>query len=303
MDPKLQQIADFLATVSVEEDRVDHETFSNSERELRDYRVSHARRFLRSLQLIERWRPTDRPLRVLELGAAPYYFTALLQRFVECDVTGANVQATVWPGQPGINRETTVRLRVGLDQQVQDIPVHVLNLEKDPYPFPDAHFDLVLCMEIIEHLVYSPTHMLAEAHRVLRPGGRFLLSTPNAVDVRRTLAPLLNRSSAFHYSGYGVYGRHNREFTVDELELLCEACGYRVLEKHVENIFIRTHYTPARQLAFRVLNLLSSLPLPYLRAKREYIFLVAESLGEAQWAYPERLYFYPDLYPTGPGDA
>jgi SAM-dependent methyltransferase len=297
VDAKLQEIVDYLATVSVEEDQVDHETFRDSEEELRDYRISHARRFWRSLQLIREWAPVDRPLRVLELGAAPYYFTALLHHYIDCEIVGVNVQAMVWPGRDGVNRQTAVRLRHGPDRRQEDVPIHVLNIEKDPYPFPDETFDMVLCMEVIEHLVYSPTHMLAEAHRVLKPGGRLLLSTPNAVDMRRTLAPILNRSSDFHYSGYGVYGRHNREFTLDELQLLCRACGYRVLYTRLENIFIRTHYNLARRLAFGVLNLLSGLPLPYLRGKREYIFLVGESTGRPRWAYPERLYFYPYLYP------
>ena len=43
-------------------------------------------------------------------------------------------------------------------------------------PFPDAEFDAVLSTQVLEH-VAEPHRYLAECHRVLRPGGRMLLST------------------------------------------------------------------------------------------------------------------------------
>jgi 2-polyprenyl-3-methyl-5-hydroxy-6-metoxy-1,4-benzoquinol methylase/uncharacterized protein YbaR (Trm112 family) len=46
-------------------------------------------------------------------------------------------------------------------------------------PLPDNSVDLVICSEVIEH-VPSPHQLLAEAYRVLRPGGHLSLSTPNA---------------------------------------------------------------------------------------------------------------------------
>jgi SAM-dependent methyltransferase len=45
-------------------------------------------------------------------------------------------------------------------------------------PFEDARFDLVICLEGIEH-VLSPYHLIGELARVTRPGGRIVISTPN----------------------------------------------------------------------------------------------------------------------------
>jgi SAM-dependent methyltransferase len=46
-----------------------------------------------------------------------------------------------------------------------------------PLPLPDNAFDLVLCVETIEH-VRDLQLLLSEARRVLRPGGRLAISTP-----------------------------------------------------------------------------------------------------------------------------
>jgi len=44
--------------------------------------------------------------------------------------------------------------------------------------FPDAEFDAVTLWEVIEH-VLDPLELIQEIHRILKPGGRLWLSTPN----------------------------------------------------------------------------------------------------------------------------
>jgi methionine biosynthesis protein MetW len=45
-------------------------------------------------------------------------------------------------------------------------------------PYPDASFDAVICLEVLEHLV-NPETVAREIRRVLKPGGRALISVPN----------------------------------------------------------------------------------------------------------------------------
>ncbi|MGY6517724.1 MAG: class I SAM-dependent methyltransferase [Lysobacteraceae bacterium] len=45
-------------------------------------------------------------------------------------------------------------------------------------PYPDDHFDLVVTVEAISHFLH-PERCLAEAHRVLKPGGRYVIADDN----------------------------------------------------------------------------------------------------------------------------
>ena len=57
-------------------------------------------------------------------------------------------------------------------------------------PFPDASFDLVFCIEVLEH-VPNPFGALTEIHRVLRPGGVLALSVPNPYHAKELIWNLL----------------------------------------------------------------------------------------------------------------
>jgi ubiquinone/menaquinone biosynthesis C-methylase UbiE len=46
-------------------------------------------------------------------------------------------------------------------------------------PFPDASFDCVLATEVFEH-IFNLEEVLREIHRVLKPGGRMIVTTPFA---------------------------------------------------------------------------------------------------------------------------
>ncbi len=53
-----------------------------------------------------------------------------------------------------------------------------LDFESDALPVRDNSVDVVTAVSLIEHL-YAPRMMLAEALRVLKPGGAIILVTPN----------------------------------------------------------------------------------------------------------------------------
>lgn len=63
----------------------------------------------------------------------------------------------------------------------------------EPLPFPDGSFDVVVCGELLEH-IRDPAGLVAEARRVLRPGGTFVASVPNGFRLKNRLRFLLGGS-------------------------------------------------------------------------------------------------------------
>lgn len=53
----------------------------------------------------------------------------------------------------------------------------VCNLE-EKLPFPDKMFDLVVCKDLLEHLL-NPESLLKEINRVIKPDGKLIVSVPN----------------------------------------------------------------------------------------------------------------------------
>jgi SAM-dependent methyltransferase len=55
---------------------------------------------------------------------------------------------------------------------------HRCDLECERLPWPDASMSAVTCMHLVEH-IKSFTHLMKEATRLLRPGGRVYFETPH----------------------------------------------------------------------------------------------------------------------------
>lgn len=57
-------------------------------------------------------------------------------------------------------------------------------------PFPDNHFDFIYAIEVIEH-TRRPYDLFCEVFKKLRPGGEFLVTTPNLLHMKSRVEFLL----------------------------------------------------------------------------------------------------------------
>lgn len=77
--------------------------------------------------------------------------------------------------------------------RAKGIESFLVNIDLDPLPFEDNFFDIIICTEVIEH-VLVPDKLLAEASRVLKKGGKLILTTPNLASLAKRLLLLANRN-------------------------------------------------------------------------------------------------------------
>lgn len=90
-----------------------------------------------------------------------------------------------------------------------------------PSSLPPASVDVVLLVEVIEHLLpddLKPT--LAEIHRVLRPGGHVVVTTPHDEDLSAAQMHCPDCGSTFHP------WQHLRSFKPAELAALMKSAGF-----------------------------------------------------------------------------
>ena len=160
----------------------------------------------------------------LELGAGPYFLTWLLKEATELDVTLANYFGSTG----GTITQVVTWTSPGRGDGRADFTSDLFNMEEDRFPYGDGTFDVVLFCEILEHLLQDPLHTLREIHRILKPSGRIVLTTPNVLRLDTALTFAGGGNINDMYSGYGPYGRHNREYTRPEVHRLLEFAGFHI---------------------------------------------------------------------------
>ncbi|MBC7853005.1 MAG: methyltransferase domain-containing protein [Pirellulaceae bacterium] len=159
----------------------------------------------------------------------------------------------------------------------QEIPCYSFECEKSTLPLADASQGCVLFCDTIEHLIVDPVWPILEFNRVLQPGGKLVITTPNAAGVSRAARIFYGLSGATEndIKPAAIYQRHNREWTVDDLVRLADCCGFGkcVVTTHSHLI------TPAEDELLQSAHQLGLLARPKSYFGPE-IFLMAEKTAE-----------------------
>ncbi len=104
------------------------------------------------------------------------------------------------------------------------------NFDEDTLPWPDASFDAITCMHVVEHLV-DPSHIVRESARVLKPGGRLYIETPHpeTVHMKSPVGPGTEHVTVNFFDD----STHVRPVPVSQLRDAASAAGLDVVSTGV----------------------------------------------------------------------
>ena len=80
---------------------------------------------------------------------------------------------------------------VDISEQVK--PDEVMDLLKFPWQFPDCSVEEMFCSHFVEHIGEELIAFMDEAHRVLQPGGQFVIRCPYYTSIRAWQDPTHKR--------------------------------------------------------------------------------------------------------------
>jgi SAM-dependent methyltransferase len=118
-----------------------------------------------------------------------------------------------------------------------------MNLENMILPVKAESFDLIICTEVLEHLLW-PQKLLKEAMRVLCNSGKILLSVPNITSLTYRVSWLLGHipscassgnlplglgSTAYEKPNGGLVGGHVIDFNIKRIVSLLRSTGFNVV--------------------------------------------------------------------------
>ncbi len=215
--------------------------------------------------------------KLLEIGSNPYFTSLLIKKFTDYHVFYSNYYTEGF-GKTGLEKMTNT-----ITGEVTEFNFMHFNVEEEDVPCEDE-FDGVLFCEVIEHLTNDPMAALMRLKKSLKPGGFLILSTPN-VNRFENVAKMLGGVNIYDpYSGFGPYGRHNREYNKDELYRLLIHLGFEIelmftTDVHPDHTFgCFDPYSFKSLVEFRKHDL------------GQYIFVRARNVAPAKTCLPRWLY-------------
>lgn len=208
---------------------------------------------------------------ILEIGASPFFSSRALIKFLNLKADQFVMIDGTEPGDDTLRQEKKVFFN-------QEYPLYIFNAEKMRFPFEDEEFNMVICQDVIEHLLYDPLFLVNQANRVLKKDGIFILSTGPAVfSWHVSLRHLFNLNIEMGYDikNKNPYSRHNRLFSLKEVMQMVEYNGFEILKAFNQSHWYKNDLatTLKSRISKRIIYILDrlteklSLLLPFLKEK------------------------------------
>lgn len=236
-----------------------------------EYLSYHFDRFaITQAQFMETW-PADRGTRVLDIGAH-WLHQAVMWAIEGFEVTAVDLPITFEiPGVRALAAEHGIKL----------IPNHSLEAPQVFADLPADSFDVMLFTEILEHLTFNPVAFWKEIYRVMAPGSRIIITTPNyyALSGRvwqpaRFLRGLGGGITADGILNFKTYAHHWKEFSLREVIMyfcLLSPDWITFKAKHVKDYYPRAQNESVRRRLTRRLENAVPILRPNLHLEIELI--------------------------------
>ncbi|MGH7145167.1 MAG: class I SAM-dependent methyltransferase [Planctomycetota bacterium] len=111
--------------------------------------------------------------------------------------------------------------------------VRFLQMDATKPDFPDGYFDVAVARELVEH-VPEPAKVIAGAHRVVRPGGLLVVTSPNRDSFHLRMNRLLG------HADFMCSVDHVKEYTYSEMCSMITAAGFQV--EAAEGVFFQPYW-------------------------------------------------------------
>ena len=165
--------------------------------------------------------------------------------------------------------------------EVAGIHLRYCNILKDALPFVADNFDVILLLDVIEHLS-APKTCLQEIKRVLRKNGYLVITTPNLATLKNRVCVLLGRSNHVEledwYNSVPFFG-HIREYTVDEVKQMFVREDFAVVTSKLSNCLQLPVIKKIRSNPVEALTMVLYLILPMFIHRLRYGMIVIAQQG------------------------
>lgn len=218
-----------------------------------------AKRFYLTLKYINLYFPKNGS-KIIDIGGYPGTVLKLLRKYG--DMSSLLLYQCGLYDDPAFLSEMESYNIVALPSVDLDPPIHYQKELEEKHSFyikmESGTVDFVIATEIIEHLVY-PLHMLAEANRILKSGGRLIITTPNIAKSSAWVRVLMGKSNLDQLEKTQIcmqdkWRGHVRLYSKEELIALLQKYNFKILESRTfdGDYFWRTKTRLYRKIDFLI---------------------------------------------------
>ncbi len=183
---------------------------------------------------LKKFNRSRKPLKLLDIGCDNGILSSRLKQ-LGYDVYGLDIR----------KKEVAMARKLGIKA--------VVGSAEKRFPFKSGFFDAALAGDIIEH-IYDTDFFIREAHRILRQGGIFVVTTPNLASLSNRIRLLFGRLPVGSEVRLGKdMAGHIRNYTFPELERQLRQHGFSIVRKVSSNIIFPVRYNvPFKSLAIKL---------------------------------------------------